>query len=543
MIHPFGRSLKNGKSRIYLYGEKTKCESRLDIKNMLKVNSYYQDKQNRLYFDIPGGELKYKFYVPTSDYTIKTRLDWFAGLCDSDGTIARNGANQSLQIASVNKQFLLDLQQMLQELSCTPKVIFTRKEGQFFLPKNDGTNELGLYKCQEVYRILLDSNDLHSLICMGLKFTRLKYIKHFPQRRASQFVKISQIKDEGRISDTYCFTEPKRNMGIFNGILTGNCNEIMLHTGIDYLEKERTAVCCLSSVNLEYYEQWKDNELFIEDIMNFLDNVLQDFIDRAPSSMERAKYSAIRERSVGLGVMGFHSFLQSKNTPIEGVAAKSWNKQIFAHIKQKCDAASQKIASQKTPCPDAQDAGLNERFSHKIAIAPTASISIIAGNSSPGIEPVVANCYTHKTLSGSFVVRNKHLKKLLQSKASDNDATWSSIAMNEGSVQHLDCLTPEEKDVFKTAMEINQMWLIDHAADRQPHICQGQSLNIFIPSNVDKKELHNIHFSAWKKGVKGLYYCRSASIQRAEKNPTNAPRLQEESIDVVVNEDECLACQ
>lgn len=320
------------------------------------------------------------------------------------------------------------------------------------------------------------------------------------------------------------------------------CSEITLVTGKDQFEKERTAVCCLSSLNLEHYEEWKKDPQFIEDIMNFLDNVLEDFINRAPSQMARAKYSAIRERSVGLGVMGFHSFLQSKMTPIEGVSAKSWNKQIFKHIKKEADLASQKIASQKGACPDAQDAGLNERFSHKIAIAPTASISIICGNSSPGIEPFVANCYTHKTLSGSFVVRNKYLKKLLATKSSDNDSTWSSIALNDGSVQHLDCLTPEERAVFKTAMEINQMWLIDHASDRQPNICQAQSLNLFIPSNVNKKTLHEIHFQAWKKGVKSLYYCRSASIQKAEKAPDKIISSSIKPTEIN-DKDECLSCQ
>lgn len=321
------------------------------------------------------------------------------------------------------------------------------------------------------------------------------------------------------------------------------CSEITLLTGKDHLQKERTAVCCLSSVNLEYYEDWKGNDLFIEDIMNFLDNVLTDFINRAPSQMERAKYSAMRERSVGLGVMGFHSFLQSKMTPIESVAAKSWNKAIFSYIKAKADEASQKIAKEKGACPDAKDAKLNERFSNKIAIAPTASISIICGNSSPGIEPFVANCYTHKTLSGSFIVRNKYLKKLLKAKALDNDSTWSSIAMNEGSVQHLDCLTPEEKLVFKTAMEVNQMWLIDHAADRQKYICQAQSLNVFIPANIEKKALHEIHFSAWKKQVKSLYYCRSASIQRAEKTPEKPQNQTLPLTAITTNDDECLACQ
>ena len=325
------------------------------------------------------------------------------------------------------------------------------------------------------------------------------------------------------------------------------CIEIMLQTGLDQHKKERTAVCCLSSLNLEYYEEWKNNELFIEDVARFLDNVLTDFIDKAPDAMERAKYSSMRERSIGIGVMGFHSFLQSKKTPFKGVAAKSWNKAIFKHIKEKCDIANEKLADEKGACPDALELGIKRRFANTMAIAPTASISIIAGNSSPGIEPYAANCYTHKTLSGAFIVRNRPLKKLLQEKGYDSDAVWSSIALNEGSVQHLDFLNQDEKDVFKTAMEIDQMWIIEHAADRQPFIDQGQSTNLFFASNVEKRVLHDIHFAAWKKGVKSLYYCRSSSIQRAEKSEDKFSKEQEKAKEVVIptqpEYDECLACQ
>jgi ribonucleoside-diphosphate reductase alpha chain len=325
------------------------------------------------------------------------------------------------------------------------------------------------------------------------------------------------------------------------------CVEIMLQTGFDQHKKERTAVCCLSSLNLEYYEEWKNNELFIEDVARFLDNVLTDFIDKAPDAMERAKYSSMRERSIGIGVMGFHSFLQSKKTPFASVSAKSWNKTIFKHINEKCDIANEKLANEKGACPDALELGINRRFANTCAIAPTASISIIAGNSSPGIEPYAANCYTHKTLSGAFIVRNRHLKKLLQEKGHDSDAVWSSIALNEGSVQHLDFLNQDEKDVFKTAMEIDQMWIVQHAADRQPFIDQGQSTNLFFASNVEKRVLHDIHFAAWKKGVKSLYYCRSSSIQRAEKPEDKFSKEQEKAKEVVIptqpEYDECLACQ
>jgi len=295
------------------------------------------------------------------------------------------------------------------------------------------------------------------------------------------------------------------------------CSEITLATGPDHLGKERTAVCCLSSLNLETYDEWVNEPRFIEDVMRFLDNVLQDFIDNAPPSMERAKYSAMRERSVGLGVMGFHSYMQSKMIPFESVMAKVWNKKMFTHIRAAADAASVQLAHEKGACPDAAEVGVMERFTNKLAIAPTASISIIAGNSSPGIEPYAANSFTQKTLSGSFNVRNKHLTVLLEEYGMNNEDIWSSISSCEGSVQHLDFLSPEEKLVFKTAPEIDQRWIIEHAADRTPFVCQAQSVNLFLTPNIHKRDLHLLHFHAWKKGMKSLYYCRSTSMQRADK--------------------------
>ena len=294
------------------------------------------------------------------------------------------------------------------------------------------------------------------------------------------------------------------------------CSEITLPTGTDHHGQERTAVCCLSSVNLEYYDEWSKHPQFLEDCMRFLDNVLTNYIDTAPDTMARARYAAMRERSVGLGVMGFHSFLQSKMLPIEGVMAKVWNKNIFRHIKEGVDRASRTLAEERGPCPDAAEYGIMERFSNKTAIAPTASISIICGNSSPGIEPYAANSFTQKTLSGSFNVRNKHLKKLLEDKGMDTAEVWSSITTSEGSIQHLEFLDDEEKAVFRTAFELDQRWLIELAADRTPMITQAQSLNIFLPANVHKKDLHQIHMMAWKRGVKSLYYCRSKSMQRAD---------------------------
>ncbi|MGD0109664.1 MAG: ribonucleoside-diphosphate reductase subunit alpha [Rhodopila sp.] len=294
------------------------------------------------------------------------------------------------------------------------------------------------------------------------------------------------------------------------------CSEITLPTGADQHGMERTAVCCLCSLNLENWSEWEEHPTFIEDIMRFLDNVLQDFIDRAPPGMEKARYAAMRERSVGLGVMGFHSFLQALNVPWESVVAKVWNKKIFRHLRAQANAASVKLAAERGACPDALEYGVNERFSHKMSIAPTASISIIAGNSSPGIEPIAANVFLQKTLSGSFSVRNRHLQKLLAEKGFDTDEVWSSITLTKGSVQHLDFLNEQEKAVYKTAFELDQRWIIEHAADRAPFICQSQSVNVFLPANVHKRDLHQIHFMAWKRGVKSLYYCRSLSIARAD---------------------------
>lgn len=318
--------------------------------------------------------------------------------------------------------------------------------------------------------------------------------------------------------DTVNNSTPEHHKKLGLHVKTSNlCSEITLPTGTDHLGKERTAVCCLSSLNLEYYEEWVKEPRFIEDVMRFLDNVLSSFIEKAGPGMENAVYSAERERSVGLGVMGFHSLLQSKLIPFESVMAKVWNKKIFEHIKRESDLASRKLALERGPCPDAAEVNIMERFSNKLAIAPTASISVIAGNSSPGIEPYMANSFTQKTLSGSFNVRNKHLVKLLESKNMNTEQVWSSITTNEGSVQHLSFLDENEKDVFKTAQELEQRWLLEHAADRTPFICQAQSLNIFLPGDVHKKVLHEIHYQAWKKGIKSLYYLRSTSLQRSDK--------------------------
>jgi ribonucleoside-diphosphate reductase alpha chain len=326
------------------------------------------------------------------------------------------------------------------------------------------------------------------------------------------------------------------------------CSEITLPTGIDKEGKDRTAVCCLSSLNLEKYDEWKDDKNFINDIMRFLDNVLTDFIDRAPEQFKDAKYSAMRERSVGLGVMGLHSYFQKNMIPLESVMSKVWNKKIFKNIQEKADQASKDLADERGACPDAAEYNFKERFSNKTAIAPTASISIICGGASPGVEPVAANSYTHKTLSGSYNVRNKYLEKVLEKHGKNDDETWSSITTNQGSISHLDFLTDLEKNVFKTAFELNQNWIVELGADRTPYVSQAQSINLFLPADVHKKELHQIHFQAWKKGLKSLYYCRSKSIQRAENinsgSSTDVTKnVYRKEVDTDPDYEECLSCQ
>lgn len=361
-------------------------------------------------------------------------------------------------------------------------------------------------------------------------------------------------------SDTVNRNMPKHHRDVGLKVSTSNlCSEITLPTGFDHLGEDRTAVCCLSSLNLEKWDEWSGDKQCIEDIMRMLDNVLQDFIDRAPDEMKRARYSAMRERSVGLGVMGYHSFLQARGLGFESAMAKSWNMKMFKHIRAQADAASMMLAKERGPCPDAGDQGTMERFSCKMAIAPTASISIICGGTSACIEPIPANIYTHKTLSGSFVVKNPHLEKLLREKSKDSNNVWNSILEKGGSVQHLDFLTPDEKDSFKTSFEIDQRWLIELAADRAPYIDQAQSLNLFIPADVEKWDLLMLHFRAWELGVKSLYYLRSKSIQRAgfagseegrvdnngsgvEGDNTLDPK-RVELMTATTDYDECLSCQ
>lgn len=321
------------------------------------------------------------------------------------------------------------------------------------------------------------------------------------------------------------------------------CSEIILPTN-----KDRTAVCCLSSVNLEYFDEWSKNKQFLRDILEMLDNVLQKFIDEAPDSISRAKFSAMRERSVGVGSLGFHAYLQRKGMPFESALAKSTNLQMFRHIRKGLDEANKQLGTERGEAPDAEGTGL--RCSHVMAIAPNASSSIIMGNTSPSIEPWRANAYRQDTLSGAFLNKNKYLDKLIKDKCDVDDSLnydkiWSSIIANDGSVQHLRCLDDYEKDIYKTSMEIDQRWVIEHAADRQQFIDQAQSLNVFFRPDANIAYLHAVHFLAWKKGLKTMYYCRSEKIGKADRVSKKIERqiIQEIDMTAIAAGEECLACE
>jgi ribonucleoside-diphosphate reductase alpha chain len=319
------------------------------------------------------------------------------------------------------------------------------------------------------------------------------------------------------------------------------CSEIILPTN-----EERTAVCCLSSLNLEYYDEWKDHPDFLSDTAEMLDNVLQYFIDNAPSTIERARYSAIRERSIGVGALGFHAYLQRKGVAFEGVMGKVLNNQIFKHIRKGLDDANQILGQIRGPAPDAISSG--QRFSHLMAIAPNASSSIIMGNTSPSVEPYRANAYRQDTLSGSFLNKNRHLDKVIKELTKTDEEyndVWSSIIANDGSVQHLDILDENQKAVFKTSMEIDQRWVIELAADRQQYIDQAQSLNLFFRPDAHIKYIHAIHFMAWKKGLKTLYYCRSEKIGKADKVSKRIERQVIKELDMVqvAQGNDCIACE
>lgn len=523
----------NNENIVYLYGNKREL-----INYFLPYSTRHsiQEAQDREVLIIPN--LQDKFFVPNAEYSIISRLEWLAGILDADSVVCKNGNSQTIQLSSVNFEFLQNVQRMLHTLGTASTIKIMHLEGIKKLPKNDGTGELGDYKCKTCYRLLISGMGIVQLLHLGLKCNRLELSNHIPNREATRLAKVLSIEDRGRISDTYCFNEPLQHKGIFNGILTGNCSEISLATS-----KDRTAVCCLSSVNLKYYDVWKDDKQFLPDVLEMLDNVIQYFILNAPNEISRAKYSAYRERSVGIGVLGFHAYLQSKMIPFESALAVSINKAIFKHIREQLDTKNTELAIQRGPCPDAADHNVMVRNAHVMAIAPTASASIIMGNTSPSTEPYAANVYRQDTISGAFINKTAEFNAFVNNYAKENglDASWvsdqwESIIANKGSCQHLEWMTDYEKEVFKTAREIGQEWIVSHAADRQPYIDQAQSVNLYIHPRIPIPRLHMLHYMAWKAKLKGLYYCRSGKVGEIDKMSQKIKRVRiEDEVDINID--------
>lgn len=462
--------------------------------------------------------------------TEETVKEYLRGVYIADGHIEHGSSRCAVSLGSNNYVFLQQLQLLWLNLGIKSTIYKLLDGGDKLLP--DGRGGHKYYKTKPSWRLFIQSLEMcreAEVILELAKYrnsdTSAKFLAALENGKGYRSKMIATVSEVNQIpnEDAYCLTvKANDHLWVVNGILTHN-SEIFLPTS-----ESRTAVCCLSSLNFETYDQWKDNEQFIFDVFCFLDNVLQDFIDRAPTTMQRAKFSAMRERSVGLGVMGFHSYLQKNLIPFESVVAKSINTRAFRWIREQADSASRKLAALRGACPDAEEFGFNERFSYKLAVAPTASISVI-GNTSPSIEPWSTNYFVQKTLSGTFAVRNPHLKNLLAAQGRDTQEVWDSILKNHGSVQHLDFLMDLEKDVFKTAFELDQRWVLQHAIDRQPYICQGQSLNLFLYGDVQKKYLNDLHIKAWEGGLKGLYYVRSTSIKTIDNSGGST--------------EDCLACQ
>jgi ribonucleoside-diphosphate reductase alpha chain len=516
------------KQRVYLYHSKRALKSYMsDIFN----NWYTQEIQNREYGDT--DKLRDKMFVPLQ-YSIKSKLEWLGGLLDSDGCLLSNKESQSLQIGSIELSFLRNIQKMLHTLGIYSRISKGSPQGPRELSLIDVSKALVLFEYKESYMLLLGESAIQQLISLGLRTYRLDIKTRTPNRESSHYSKVTDVVITGRRDDTYCFSEPKRHMGVFNGILTGQCNEITLPTS-----KDRTAVCCLSSLNLEYYDEWKDTSI-VDDLVEMLDNVLQVFIDNAPNTISKAKYSAIRERSIGLGTMGYHAFCQRRGIAFESIYSKGLNLKVFKEIKDKAVRASLRLGENRGAYPDFYSDTKGPRNAHLMAIAPNANNSIML-NTSPSIEPYKANAYTHRTRAGSFLVKNKYLEAVLEGLGKNTPDVWTDIITSEGSVQHLEFLDDKTKKIFRTAMEMDQRWIIDLARDRQEFICQGQSVNLFFPAGSERSYVNEVHLRAFSEGgtgvpLKGLYYLRSTAGRTADKVSKTVTQKK-------LSDGDCLACQ
>lgn len=492
-----------GQQIVYLYGEKKSLED--SFTNV----TYRNEDSSRVTLKTKG--LKDKFYVPLN-YSIESKMEWLSGFADADGTIARNGTNESLQLGSCELEFLKEIQLMLQSVGVSSKVTKMREE---YLP--DGHGGFKDYSCRSVYRLLVSSNGLFKLSQLGFKPRRLKFSERKPQRNAERFIEVVDVLDEGRVDDTYCFSEPKRHMGMFNGLLTGQCTEITLHSS-----EEETFTCVLSSMNLAKYDEWKDTDAIFNSIV-FLDCVCSEFLElaRGKSGFSKAVRSTERGRPLGLGTLGFHTYLQSHSVALESFEAHQLNHEIFKRIRTEAERATKWLAG--TLGEPKYCRGLGRRNTHLLAVAPNTSSALICGGVSQGIEPVVANVYNQPTAAGEIYRVNPVFLELAKSRVGWDTELVKSIIDNQGSVQHLDWLTDHEKQVFKTAYEIDQAALIRLAATRQQYIDQGQSLNLFFNADESEEYISEIHKLAFKDpNIKALYYMRTKAGVQASKGECEA---------------------
>jgi ribonucleoside-diphosphate reductase alpha chain len=497
-----GCLLKNGRHRLYFYGEKRDLIGTVSHEIAgVKIRR----EENRSIIDLSAGVLRPKFYVPTPTFNVKSRLRWFEGLCDGDGTVARNGATQSLQIASVNPEFLREVQLMLQTMGVDSKVTLARKAGRHSLPANDGTGENKEYDCQDLYRLLIGQTGIVQLRWLGFAPKRLKLTGHVPDRECSHFTVVTDVIDNGRIDDTYCFVEPKRHMGVFNGILTGQCTEITLHSS-----DTETFTCVLASMNLEKYDEWMNTDaVYIATV--FLDCVASEFIEKAKGirGFEKAVLSTERSRALGLGVLGFHSLLHKRRIPFDSYRAKMLNKEVFQFINDESLMASADLANEFGKCYYATDS-FPVRNTHRLAVAPTMSTSQLMGGTSQGIEPYIGNVFVQQGAGGETIRVVPELLEIMKANNVYSRETLLDIASKDGSVQHVDWLTDDEKAVFKTAFEINQNVLLDLASDRQKYICQGQSINLFFGADDPEEYISEVHKRAFlDENILSLYYVRT----------------------------------
>lgn len=476
------------------------------------------------------GIMRPKDYVP-HDANTQERLAWLSGLLDADGTVVRSINADTLQLTSVNYTFLYELMLMLASMGVYSTIGMAREQGVYSMPDGKGGNTE--YECQEIHRLCISTKGTAELLSLGLSCKRLEFREvQDAQRSATRQVQVVKVERTGRISDTYCADEPIEHKLMFNGIQTGNCSEITLPTS-----KDRTFVCCLSSLNLELFDEWKDTPI-IDDLTEFLDNVLTYFIDTAPDSMSKAKRGAELGRDIGIGTLGWHSYLQSKMIPFDSVTALSHLNMIHKHIATCAYRASFRLGKERGFAQDTVQGDSPRRNTHLIAIAPNASSGIICGTS-PSVEPWTSNIFTQKTLSGSFEIRNPHLTKLLEGAGLNTEEMWKTIRDNGGSISHIQELFHGEKDVFKTAAEIDQHWIIEQAGMRQKYIDQAQSINLFfnpIDGKISAKYLHDVHVAAWKKGLKTLYYLRSKAIRKADNIGAKIERQ-------VINTGDCVSCE